>query len=243
MHQFTYNNVYITIFILFVMPNVVARTKVKGKHYEIHVDLDEALKVKAGKGDVASALDSNHIYYDIKKGTAASQSDLMDAFGTSDLYEIAKRIITSGEIQKTQDFREAEKDAKIKQVVALIIRNSVDQYGRPYTEERLRRAIDEVHFNFTNQPAEQQMPELVEKLKTVIPIKMETKRIKITIPAQYTGQVYGLLKDYKESEDWLANGSLQAIINIPAGMQIDFYDKLNSITHGAVQSEELPEKK
>jgi ribosome maturation protein Sdo1 len=27
------------------MPKVVARTKVKGKHFEIEVDLDEALKV------------------------------------------------------------------------------------------------------------------------------------------------------------------------------------------------------
>jgi len=64
----------------------------------------------------------------------------------------------------------------------------------------------------------------------------------LIIPAQYTGQVYGLFKDYKESEDWLPNGSLQVIINMPAGMQIDFYEKLNSITHGAVHSEELPEK-
>jgi ribosome maturation protein Sdo1 len=51
--------------------------------------------------------------------------------------------------------------------------------------------------------------------------------------------VYGLLKEYKESEEWLANGSLQAILNIPAGMQLDFYDKLNHITHGAIHSEEL----
>jgi ribosome maturation protein SDO1 len=81
----------------------------------------------------------------------------------------------------------------------------------------------------------------MEKLKTIIPIKLDTKCIKLTIPAQYTGQVYGLLKDFKESEDWLANGSLQATLNIPAGMQLDFYDKLNAITHGAVHSEELKE--
>jgi ribosome maturation protein Sdo1 len=48
-----------------------------------------------------------------------------------------------------------------------------------------------------------------------------------------------MLKDYKESEDWLANGDLQVIMNIPAGLQLEFYDKLNGITHGAVMSEEL----
>jgi ribosome maturation protein SDO1 len=225
------------------MPKVTARAKVKGNHFEIEVDLDEALKVKAGKGDITTALEFPRIFTDLKKGNVAKEADLMDAFGTKDAYQIALKIISAGEIQKTQDFRDAERDAKIKQVITLLIRNASDQNGRPYTEERLRRAIQEVHFSFDNRAPEQQMPELLEKLKAVIPIKMETKKLKLTIPAQYTGQVYGLLKDYKESEEWLSNGSLQAIINIPAGMQIDFYDKLNHITHGAVQSEEIQEKK
>jgi len=236
------NNVYKSHLISCTMPQVTARMKVKGKHYEILVDLDEALKVKAGKGDITSALVSPAVFHELSKGSHVSKTDLLDAFGTEDAYEIAKKIILSGEVQKTQEFREGEREAKMKQIINLIIRNSVDQHGRPYTEERLKRAIEEVHYNMDNRSAEQQMPILVEKLKTVIPIKIETKRIKIIIPAQYSGQIYGLLKDYKESEEWLSNGSLQAILNVPAGMQIDFYEKLNHITHGAVQSEDLPEK-
>lgn len=224
------------------MAVVTAKIKVKGKEYEINVNLDEALKFKAGKGDIISALDSNGVYYDAKKGNAVSSKDLMDAFGTTDIHQIASKIIMSGEVQKNQDFRDAERENKIKQVVSLIVRNAVDQNGRPYTEERIRRAVEEVHHSFDNRPAEQQMSDLLHKLKEVIPIRVETKKIKLTIPAQYTGQVYGILKDYKESEDWLANGSLSVIINIPAGLQMEFYDKLNSITHGAVQSEEIVTK-
>lgn len=224
------------------MAKVTARIKINNKHFEIHVDLDEALKVKAGKGDIMSALDVPTVYADMKKGQVASNADLQAAFNSTDAYEIAKIIITKGEVQKTQEFREEQKEMKIKQVLNLIIKNAVDQHNRPYTEERLMRAVHECHYNFDSRPAEQQMTLLVEALKKVIPIKIEVKRIKIVIPAQYTGQVYALLKDYKESEDWLANGSLQAILNIPAGMQIDFYDKLNSITHGAVHSEDLPDK-
>ena len=226
-----------------MMADVTARIKIKGKHFEILVDLDEALKIKSGKGgDILAAVQSPNVYHDISSGKAAPSVDLIDAFGTSDLHEIAKKIITSGEVQKTQEFRESEREAKVKQIINLIIRNAVDQHGRPYTEERLKRAIDEAHYSFDNRPAEQQMHLVVDKLKNVIPIKLETKKIRITIPAQYTGQAYGLFKDYKESEDWLANGSLAVVINIPAGMQIDFYDKLNNITHGAVQSEEIIEK-
>jgi len=224
------------------MVNVEARVRVKGKHFEIMVDLDEALKVKNAQGDITQALQSNNVFYDLKKGTIASQSDLKDAFGTIELYEVAKKIILSGEVQKTQDFRDEEREKKVKQVVSLIVKNATDQHGRPYTEVRIRSALAEVHFNFDNRPPELQMQDLVHKLKEKIPIKIETKRIKLTVPAQFTGQVYGLVQGYKESEEWLGNGDLQVILNIPAGLAIDFFDKVNSVTHGAVQSEELKEK-
>lgn len=221
------------------MATVEARIKVNGKQFEISVDLDEALKVKAGNGNVSAALNMPNVYTDLKKGFAASKAELNAAFDTEDVYKIAEMIMKKGEIQKNQDYRDAEREKKVKQVIDLILRNSVDQHGRPYTEERIRKAINEVHFNFDNRPAEAQMPELITKLSTVIPIKVETKKIKLTIPARFSAQVYGMLKDYKESEEWLANGDLQVIMNIPSGMQIDFYDKLNSVTRGAVVSQEM----
>lgn len=225
------------------MPNVTARMKVKGKHFEIQVNLDEALKVRAGKGDVASALIMPHIYTDIKKGQIASQKELADAFVTTDVYAIATKIITAGEVQKTQEFRDAEREKRVKQVIALLVKNAVDQHGRPYTEERLQRAIEEVRYAFDSRPPEQQLAPLLEKLKTILPIRIESKRIRLVVPARFTAQVYGLLKDYKESENWLTNGDLEAVINIPAGMQLDFYEKLNATTHGAIQSQELEEEK
>lgn len=221
------------------MPIVVARAKVKGKQFEISVDFDEAMKVKQGTGDITRALNSNGIYTDAKKGNAASQADLQASFGTSDNYTIALQIIKTGEIQKPQEARDAEREARIKRLVDLVVKNAVDQHGRPYTSERIIKGMGEVHFNVDNRPAEQQLSELIEKLKKVIPIRIETKRIRLVIPARFSGQVYGLLKDHKESEEWLANGDLEVIMNLPAGMQLDFYDKLNSVTHGAVVSEEL----
>jgi ribosome maturation protein SDO1 len=221
------------------MTNVEARIRIKNKHYEINVDLDEALKVKNGDGDINSALQSPQIFYDLKKGTVASQSDLESAFGTSDIYKIAEQIIIKGEVQKTQEFRDEEREKRVKQVINLILVNATDQNGRPYTEDRIKSAVSEVHFNFDKRPPEKQMHDLIGKLKEVIPIKIETKRIKLIVPAQYTGQVYGHIQEYKESEEWLSNGNLQTILNIPAGLLMDFYDKINSIAHGAIQSEEL----
>lgn len=221
------------------MPIVTARSKVKGQLYEVQVDLDEALKVKTGSGDIFTALQTKNIFTDLKKGMKAGQSELENAFGTLDVHEIAKKIIISGEVQKTQDFRDAEKEKKAKQLISLIIKNAVDQNSRPYTEDRIKRALEEAKYNIDNKPAEQQVSEAIESLKKIIPIKMDLKKVRLTIPAQYTGQAYGLLKDFKQKEEWMSNGALVAILAIPAGMQIDFYEKLNNITHGSVQSEEL----
>ncbi|NCN99070.1 ribosome assembly factor SBDS [Candidatus Pacearchaeota archaeon CG10_big_fil_rev_8_21_14_0_10_35_219] len=221
------------------MAIVEAKKRIGSKVYEVSVEFDEAMKVKKGEGDIASALNSPNVFYDAKKGLKASNEDLKDDFGTDDVYEVAKKIIKEGELQKPQEFRDAEREKRVKQVVDLILRNAVDQHGKPYTEDRIRRAIDEVHYSFDNRPAEQQMKEVVEKLKVIIPISLQIKRLKLTIPAQYTGQVYGVLQDYKEKEDWKNNGDLEVVISIPAGMQLDFFDKLNNVTHGAVQSEEL----
>ena len=224
------------------MPTVTAKIRKGSKHYEIKVDLDEALKIQQGSGDVTAALESTEIYYDVEKGTVASQSDLKDAFKTTDLYEAAKQIIQKGEVQKTQEFRDEQQEQKVKQLIDLLLRNASDQNGNPYTEDRLRRAIDEVHYNIDSRPAEQQLNDLLSKLKEVIPIKLETKHVRLVIPAQFTGQAYGILQDYKEKETWLENGDLEVILNIPSGMQTDFYEKLNAIAHGAVQSEELTQE-
>ncbi len=221
------------------MVNVLARVKIKNKHYEISVDFDEAMKVKKGTGDITRAMNSNGIFYDAKQGNVASQKDLMDDFGTADMHTVATAIIKRGELEKPQEFRDAERELKVKRVIDLIVRNAVDQHGRPYTEDRIRRGIQEVHYNFDNRPSEQQLADVLTKLKTILPIKIETKRVKLIIPARFSGQIYGLLKDHKEKEEWLPNGDLKVIMNIPSGMQLDFYDKLNNITHGAVVSEEL----
>ena len=61
----------------------------------------------------------------------------------------------------------------------------------------------------------------------------------MTIPAIHTGKIYGLVNQYKEKENWLSNGDLEIIANIPSGMIMGFYDKLNSATHGSVLTEEV----
>jgi len=221
------------------MTQTIARIKQKGKHFEIIVDLDEALKFKKGQASSFRA-EGDRVFTNSKRGEVASNSDLMSSFGTSDTSEIIKKIVKDGEILTTQDYRDAEQEKKIKQVVDFLSRNTINpQTGNPHTPDRIHRALEEAHINIKNVPIENQIKEILEQITKIIPIKIETKRIKIKIPAVHTGKAYSIISQHKEEENWLNDGSLEVIISIPAGMIMDFYDKLNSATHGSAITEEI----
>jgi len=93
--------------------------------------------------------------------------------------------------------------------------------------------------NIKNAPIENQIKEILEQISKIIPIRIETKKIKVIIPAIHTGKAYSIIGQYKEEENWMNDGSLEVVISIPAGMVMDFYDKLNSATHGSALTEEI----
>ena len=221
------------------MRNTLARIKQAGKNFEIMVDLDEALKFK--KAEVSSIeAETDKIFTDLKQGKVASSSDLQEAFGTTDVQTIVEKIIKNGEVQLTQGHRDEEKEKKLKQVVEFLVTNAVDsQTGNPHTAERIKNALEQSHVNIKNVPVENQIKDILEEVSKIIPIKIETKKVKITVPAIHTGKVYGIINQYKEQEKWLDDGSLEVVVSVPAGIIIDFYDKLNSVTHGSALTEEI----
>lgn len=228
------------------MVDIVARIKAKGKGYEIIVDCDKALALKKqGKIEgrmLRDVLAIDAVYTDYKKGFKANVTDLKDAFGTDNIYDIAAKILGDGELLLPQEYREKAREQKIKQVVDFLARNCIDpRTGAVYTAERIMAAMKEVGARTDeNRSADDNALVVIKDLEKVLPIKIATKRIKITIPPAYVGHVYGLLKNFtKEKEDWLNDGSLSCVINLPAGMQLEFYDKLNNATHGSAITEEI----
>ena len=228
------------------MVNVVARLKVKGKNFEILVDCDKANELRKNKnvnkrtiGDIIS-IDS--VFTESKKGIKPSSSDLKDAFGTEDFFEIAAKIVAEGEIQLTQEYRDKERELKFKQIVDFFVCNCIDpRTNAPYTAERITSALKESGAKIDEKKsADEQALVIVKDLGKIIPIKIETIKLKVVIPASHTGKIYGLLQKFdKEKEEWLSDGSLSCIINLPAGIQMEFYDKLNAVTHGSAITEEI----
>jgi len=223
------------------MTQTIARIKQKGKHFEIIVDLEEAMKFKKGTSSSFEAED-DRIFTNSKRGEVASNSDLMSSFGTTDNFEIAKKIVKDGEVLVSQDYRDEEKEKKLKQIVDFLSRNAVNpQTGNPHTPDRIHKALEEAHVNIKNTPIDSQINDILSEISKIIPIRIETKKIKVTIPAIHTGKAYSIIGQYKEEENWMNDGSLEVVIKIPAGMVMDFYDKLNSATHGSAMTQEMKE--
>jgi ribosome maturation protein SDO1 len=221
------------------MVNTTARIKKDGKHFEILVDMDEALKVRKGEGDLTQAVLTDAIFHNLKSGEHASENELEKNFGNSDVMHVAEKIIKEGEVVRTAESMKAEHDAKYKQVVDFLAKNAISPEGRPYTPDRLMKALGEAHVNVKNKPIESQVEEILDQLSKVLPVKIERKKVKLLIPAVHSGKAYGIVKEFKVSEDWKNNGDVEVVVEVPAGIIMDFYDRVNSATQGSVLSEEI----
>ena len=85
----------------------------------------------------------------------------------------------------------------------------------------------------------EQAKDMVDRLRSIIALKSENLQLAITVPAQYASQSYGVLKSIGslKSEEWQPNGSIKAILEIPAAARPNVMDRLGSITRGSASIE------
>jgi len=217
---------------------VIARIKKGEEHFEILVDPYGASDIIEGKEDVdvLEQLAVDAVFTDAKKGTHASEEALMKAFGTTDIATIAKEIILHGDIQLTTEQRRRMQENKRKRVIDIIARDAMDpQTKAPHPRQRIERAMEEagVHID-PFKPVSEQVKRTIDAIRPILPISLEKVRISVKIPAQYTGKGYNVVRSFGtlEREDWQSDGSWIGIIKLPAGMQNEFYEKLNEVTKG-----------
>ncbi len=213
-----------------------------GEKFEILVKPDPALDYKLGKkNDVSSVLISDDIYSDSGKGTKPATEKLLKAFGTEDLTEIAKIILQKGDLNLTTDQRRKMIDEKKKQIVAFIAKTYVDPKTHlPHPPLRIEQAMKDARVSIDpRKNADEQAKDIVEKLRSIIALKSENLQLEIIIPAQYASQSYAVLKSVGslKKEEWQNNGSLKAILEIPAAARPNVIDRLGSITKGSASVE------
>jgi ribosome maturation protein SDO1 len=222
-------------------PSVV-RFAVEGEKFEILVKPDPALDFKLGKKkDISSIMISEEIYSDSNKGTRASTEKLMKAFKTTDQTAIATIILQKGDLNLTTDQRRKMVSEKRKQIVEFIAKNFVDPRSHlPHPPIRIEQAMDDARVSFDPfRNVDEQTKDIVEQLRSIIPLKSENMLLEILVPAQFAAQSYSVLKSVGslKKEEWQANGALKVILDIPAAARANVIDRLGSITKGSASVE------
>jgi ribosome maturation protein SDO1 len=215
---------------------VIARYQQGQLSFEVLVEPDAAYRMKRGENvPLDNLIASRDVFSDLGRGLRASEADLNKAFGTSDFEKILAKILKNGEIQLTTEQKNRMQDEKKKQLVNLIARNAVDpRTHAPHPAVRIEKALDEARIHVDPfKSAQEQMDNAIKAIRTILPIKLEIVRIAVKIPAENAPRVYGFVKEHKMiKEEWASDGSLVAMVELPAGLQGDFFDKLNKLTSG-----------
>ena len=223
---------------------VIARLRMRGETFEILVDPDLAYKLKSGeKVDFNELLAIDAVFKDARAGERASTESLLKVFNTDNLEKIAKEIIIKGDVQLTTEQRRKMLAEKRKQIATIIARRAINpQTNTPHPVTRILKAMEEAKVDVKlSKTAEEQVEYVVTKIRTILPIRLEVVKLAVKIPAQYSGKAYSILKEFGEikREEWDSQGNFLALLEMPAGVQEEFYGKLNSLTRGEVQIKKL----
>lgn len=222
----------------------VARLKKGGENFEINIDPDKAVDFKEGKNvDIKDILKSPEIFADAKDGELASEEVMKNVFGTINKEEVAQKILEQGEIQLTAEHRNKVRELKKRKLVNIIHRNAIDPKTKlPHPIQRIENAFEEAKIKLNElKSVEDQVNDVIKKLQPILPIKFDHKKIEINIDAAHSHYVFQLAKKFgtiKENK-WLNDGSWYGIVEIPAGLQNEFFDELNNATHGKANTKIL----
>ena len=220
--------------------SITAHMEISGERFEVMVDPDLALAFRLGqKKELNNVLTVEEVFKNFRKGERHTTSSLQKAFGTTDVFAIAERIVKNGELALTTDQKRKMLEEKKKQIVAILMRECIDpRTGAPHTQLRLEQSMDAARVHIDGfRDAASQVEEVMKALRPIIPLKVEKARVAVKIPPEHAQRVYGTLKGYGiQKEEWARDGSLIVVLEMPAGMQGEFYDKINRATAGAAET-------
>jgi ribosome maturation protein SDO1 len=218
----------------------IVRYSAGNDKFEILVKPDPALEYKLGKKmDISNIMISDEIYSDANKGTRCSSEKLIKHFKTTDQLEIAKQIMDKGDLNMNTEQRRKMIEEKKRQIVEYINKNFVDPKSHmPHPVSRINAVLDEARVAIDPfKRLDDQLKNIIEPLRKIIPLKSEILELTVTVPAQFSGQSFSVFKTIGEikSEQWLSDGSLQVILSINAGMKSSFLDRIGTATKGSAQ--------
>ena len=223
---------------------VPARLKTHGTTFEVLVDPDGALALKRGESvNLEEILAVEDVFENASRGDRSPEEDLQKAFGTTQALTIAEAIIKKGEISLTAEQRKQFTENKRRQVIEIIARNAINpQTKTPHPPGRIDQAMTEARVNIDPTKSTDELVKIAMKaIRPLIPIRFEEVEVAVKIPPEYAPKAYGEVAAFGKlnREAWQNNGAWIGVVQIPAGMQTEFYALVNRLTKGEAETKLL----
>jgi len=227
---------------------IVARYESHGESFEVLIDPKVVQKMKDGREvDLLEHMVIDTIFKNAKKGTRASEDKIKEIFGITDPTEVARQIILKGEIQLTTEQRKVMQENKRLRIVEYIARNAMNpQTGGPHPPARIEIAMEEAKVHIDPfKTVEAQVPAIMDALRPLIPIRFDKVRIAVKVSGENYGKCYEEFKHFGKitKEEWQKDGSWIGVVEMPAGLQTDFLEKIGNKTHGEAETKIVKEQR
>lgn len=223
---------------------ITARLKHSGKHFEVLVDPELALRSRKGEDvDLSAMLAVEDVFENASRGDRPSEEDVKKAFDTTDINAIAEHIVKHGELHLTKEQRKELVEEKRRQVVGVIAAGAFNPQTRaPHPPARIEKAMDEAGIHIDPMKSVDELVNTtMDAIRPIIPIRFDTVDVAVRVPADYAAKSYGEIAGFGEvqKEEWQSDGSWIGVIKIPAGMQVDFYGIVNRVSKGNAETKLL----
>ncbi|HSV42348.1 MAG TPA: ribosome assembly factor SBDS, partial [Methanomassiliicoccales archaeon] len=220
------------------------RLESHGESFEILIDPKVVSQLREGKEvNLYDNMVIDEIFKNAHKGTKASEEKLKDVFGTIDVAEVAKQIVLKGEVQLTAQQRKEMLEAKRLRIITVIAQNAINpQTGGPHTVVRIETAMEEAKVHIDPfKPVDMQVKTVLDALRPIIPIRFDKVKIAVKLTADQYGKCYDDMTHFGKiiKEEWAKNGSWIGVVEMPAGMRDEFFDRINHRTHGDAEFKQL----
>jgi len=223
---------------------IIAKFESHGETFEILIDPKAVELMKEGKNvDLLDHLVIDTIFKNARKGTRAPEDKMKQIFGTTDPIEVAKAIVLKGEVQLTTEQRHVMQESKRKGIVSHIARNAINpQTGTPHPPARIEAAMEEARVHVDPfKPVEVQVKVVLDALRPLLPIRFDSVKIATHLSGEDYGRCYDDIAHFGKliKDEWQKDGSWIGVVEMPAGMQGEYLDRLNAKTRGNVQTKIL----
>ncbi|MCK5141656.1 MAG: ribosome assembly factor SBDS, partial [Candidatus Heimdallarchaeota archaeon] len=188
----------------------IVRYEKHGRRYELLVNPEPAwLFIQGEEVEIDTIFEVYIVYENISRGVKATQDDLDVAFEGLTDREIAIKILKEGKLQLTISQRnEILKDKRIEIVDFIHIHCINPRENTPIPKDRIENAILDLGVNISyKDDVKSQALEVIDLLKPIMPIRLESVKLAVKIPPSYTGALYGFVISAGNlvQEEWLSD--------------------------------------